>query len=129
MTPVPPDLRVFRLTLLDGMKVELRYTWPAMARAEDWLGGTPWAFWDLSRHTQLAAVIAAGMLHVEPGITPATVMARLDPVRMPEYVTITDDALSFAHTGKTRLERLKEAEERRKAKEAGQPGEAPAASP
>lgn len=129
MTPVPPDLRVFHLVLLGGATVELRYTWPAMAKAEDWLGGIPWTLWDLSRHTQLAAVIAAGMMHAEPGITPTSVMARLDPLRMAEYVRITDDALTFAHTGKTRLERLKEAEEQRKAKEANPPGEAQAASP
>src|SRR5690606_25275768 len=92
---------------------ELRFPWPAMARAEDWLGGLGWDKWDLKRHTHLQAAIAAGMLHAERDLTPEKLAPRLDPARIGEYLTIVEDALVFAHTGKTRAERIREWEEKR----------------
>lgn len=124
MISVPADLRVFRVLLLGGEEVELRLTWPAMTQIERWLG-IGWTAWDLRRHSDLAAIVAGGMLHVRPNATPQAVMEQLDLYRIAEYRQIVDDLISYAHSGKTRAERDAE----RMAREEAAPGEAPAARP
>lgn len=116
-----PDARHFEITLADGTKAELRYSWPALARAEEWLSA-PWYRWDLFAHRHLPGAIAAGLLHADKGATPESVMDRLDPSRLREYREVVDDAVSYAHTGKTRAERIAEAK-------VSEPGEAKAATP
>lgn len=102
-----PNAKTFHITLADGSTAELRYSWPALARGEEWLA-KPWYQWDLFAHRELPAAIAAGLLHADKTTTPKGVMVRLDTVRLREYREVVDDALSFASTGKSRAERLAE---------------------
>lgn len=118
MSSIDPNLRVFSIALLDGSSVELRFSWPALARVEAWLGGVPWYQWDFLSHIHLQAAIAGAMLYADQSITPERLAERLSPARITEYRAVTDALLSYATTGKTLTERLVEAEEKRKSGEA-----------
>lgn len=118
MSAIDLNLRVFDITLRDGTQVELRFPWPAMARVEAWLGGIPWYQWDSASHVHLQAMIAGGMLHTDRTLTPERVAENLSTPRIAEYRTTVDDAIAFAATGKTRAERIAEAEEKRRSGEA-----------
>lgn len=124
MQAIDPNLREFRITFSDGEEVELRYTWPAIAQIERWLG-MPWYLWDPRRHNTIPALVAGGILWHDPQATPEKVAERLDLARWAEYRQILDDAVVYAHTGKTRAERMVEAE----AEEEKPTGEAETASP
>lgn len=117
-----PTLSSFHITLADGSTKELRYSWPAFARGEEWLSA-PWYRWDLFSHRELPAAIAAGLLHGDKSVTPDSVMAKLAPSRMREYREMVDDAISYTHSGKTRAERVAEKEAPQGEAEADQPSE------
>lgn len=130
MKPVDPSLREFKLTFSDGEELELRYTWPAIAQIERWLG-KPWYLWDPTSHNTIPALAAGGLLWHDSKVTPEAIAEKLDPRRWGEYRQLLDDAITYAHTGKTRAER--EAEEMAKRKkaeeEAGSEGEDAPAGP